>query len=199
MLEIYPTEAAIRQLFEDRVVSVKHRRPELDDMAATWQQAQKLGQVVWRNIDVLNQETYAQSPSGCVSKYDDEASWPWEEVKIADRISTWLNMLVGTEFADQQDTKRWLPNFNQVNIELREFDMELLEPINSQFDPINKVKINIRQTHEHDDYEPESEDPRLQFYDARYENGLKLDRLETETIIGVLTMIADNAPQGRGI
>lgn len=169
------SESAINRLITpDRSVEILDR-------------AQRLGQVVLRHISLANQSTIMRYPG---SEADEEHIVSGKEYKVSNHVGAWLNFVVNARFEDLQETPEWLPHAERVDLKLQIYDIELPDELNSDVpDPAREAIISLAPTEE---YETVGE-PGNQPYAARYQDGSILDAQDSETVIGILTLMAESA------
>jgi len=112
-----------------------------------------------------------------------------KEYTIISRVSAWLNFVVDVEFDDLQSTPDWLPHAERVDLRLNLHDNELPDDIGAaDDDPTSEVTIRLTPDPGH---EAGRDGLRSQPYIATYENSTKLDAQDTETVIGILALMAE--------
>lgn len=172
--QLYPSESAINRL------------ATVDKSAEKYDRAIRLGQSVWRQIDLANTDPSMQL-AGSASQHERVAGG--KECKISGRVSAWLNFVVDAAFDDLQSTPDWLPHTERVDLRLNLHDNELPDDLGAaDDDPISEVTIRLAPDPGH---EAGRDGPRSQPYIATYENSTKLDAQDTETVIGILALIAE--------
>lgn len=150
-------------------------------------QAQKLGELVRRNIAAANRYSSNRSPGG---QSGDRDAVSGEQYKILHRLGGWLVFFVPIHFRDLVNTTDWLLHANEAELVLNVYNKKLPNNMAGCFpDQTTAVTICLEPTTEYGI----AVDPRHQPYTARYEHGPRLDRENIVTVLGTLTLMADQA------
>jgi hypothetical protein len=152
--------------------------------------ARRLGGIVCRNIELATTNEYMWISDGDPGAFD-VIHGP--EHKVSQRVVASLIFAVGKEFEGLQGTPRWISNTSQVELRLETYDTDLPDDLGSlTVDEIADQSIFLKPATE--PVRPDTPQQEQTYpYTATYQDNTSLESAATETVINILTLIADNA------
>jgi hypothetical protein len=148
--------------------------------------ARRLGGVVWRNIELATANEYMWLSDGDPGAVD-VVHGP--EHRVSRQVIASLIFGVDNKFEDLQQTPEWISRASEVELRLETYDTDLPDDLYTlRVDEIASQSIFLKPATDLQPDTPRQEQP----YIATYQDGTVLESTTTETVINVLTLIANN-------
>jgi len=163
------------------------KRLEADRSAEVRERADRLGGLVRRMLKTANTDPRMQFSSGDA---DDMQYATGEEYLVDGRHGAFLEFGVPSHHGAWQNTDHWLTHAEKARLMLNTYDKDITDDDihRGDADPVSYTMYYIAPAPEYGARQKLlPEQPHV----ATYEDGSRLDHQDTETVIGVLTMLAE--------